>query len=744
MSAFEELGVLPDLIRAVGEMDWDLPRPVQQDAIPLILGGGDVMCAAETGSGKTGAFCLPILQTVWETRTARLKKDNIKKRAQRCRMNPDDCMQGIQLSEDGTMMQCRDEYTWAGCRGTFGLTKGRWMYEVQVLDVGKSGQGIVRVGFSTMNAALDLGTDHNGFGYGGKKKKSTNNTFEDYGDFYTAGDTITCCVDCDARTISYCKNGKELGVAFNYPSNVGALYPALYLKNSRVKANFGDALNAFTQKPPFGGYQALALATGPEQEKLAAEFENRRMTTGQSRLPLCVIVEPTVELAVQVVDELLKFGRFLENPKIHVCSIVGKRDMGTILRELGSGMADIVVGTPGKLESLLSSGKLQLSQCRFMVLDEADRLGAENLSLVMSLYQQIRLENSQRLQICMFSATLHSPEILSLHKQICPTAMWIDMKGKDYVPETVHHVVVRVDPYDTQFQKMWNPRSQVDTTDNVHAADNLKGDLMDSYAVKVVKPLVLLEIIKTHKMEQCMIFCRTRLDCDNVARVLTDAGGGRESKGRDEKGKENLFSNVLLHSGLAHGDRAKNLELFKEGFVRFLICTDVAARGIDIRGLPYVINMTLPDKTEDYLHRVGRTGRADRMGLAISIVSDRHKEKVWYHTCPSRGDGCTNTVVAKPVGGGKYEGGCCIWYDEPALLAAVEKHLGHPLQSMNNQYKLPTELGATVYGKSKEEVKQTTRDPFLEQTADSLFQCDQESQRGFFAIVQKAAAYKAG
>ena len=120
MSAFEEFGVMPDLIRAVVEMEWDLPRPVQQDVIPLMLGGGDVMCAADTGSGKTGAFCLPILQTVWELRASRLRKDVIKTRAMKCKLNADDCMLGVQLSEDGMLMQCRDEYSWAGCRATFG------------------------------------------------------------------------------------------------------------------------------------------------------------------------------------------------------------------------------------------------------------------------------------------------------------------------------------------------------------------------------------------------------------------------------------------------------------------------------------------------------------------------------------------------------------------------------------------------------------------------------------------------
>jgi len=101
-------------------------------------------------------------------------------------------------------------------------------------------------------------------------------------------------------------------------------------------------------------------------------------------------------------------------------------------------------------------------------------------------------------------------------------------------------------------------------------------------------------------------------------------------------------------------ERRRNLAAFREGHVRFLICTDVAARGIDINELPYVVNMTLPDVTENYIHRIGRVGRADKMGLAVSIVAPA-KEKVWYHTCNKRrGIGCTNTKLVS-------SGGCTIW-----------------------------------------------------------------------------------
>ena len=109
--------------------------------------------------------------------------------------------------------------------------------------------------------------------------------------------------------------------------------------------------------------------------------------------------------------------------------------------------------------------------------------------------------------------------------------------------------------------------------------------------------------------------------------------------------------------------------------MRLLICTDAAARGIDIKELPYVINMTLPDKEEDYLHRIGRVGRAETMGLAISIVATQN-EKVWYYDKRKWEGKTLSTKLASA-------GGCCIWYDEPALLKGVEKRLGAQIESLD-------------------------------------------------------------
>jgi ATP-dependent RNA helicase DDX1 len=123
-----------------------------------------------------------------------------------------------------------------------------------------------------------------------------------------------------------------------------------------------------------------------------------------------------------------------------------------------------------------------------------------------------------------------------------------------------------------------------------------------------------------------MIFCRTNLDCQNLSKFLQQQSSASSSASTSTStGGGSLlvskYSHRILGGLLSMEERRKNLQLFKEGEVRLLLCTDVASRGIDIDSLPYVINMTLPDEIDDYVHRIGRVGRSDRMGLAISIVS---------------------------------------------------------------------------------------------------------------------------
>jgi len=299
----------------------------------------------------------------------------------------------------------------------------------------------------------------------------------------------------------------------------------------------------------------------------------------------------------------------------------------------------------------------------------------------------------------------------------------------------VHHVIVCVDP---SADRSWIPEGAAAAaaasaasgpphygapvpTDGVHAKDRILGAPGAalsaeewSEGVKRLKPRMLVSLVDSLAMDQCLVFCRTNVDCDNLEAYLMVSGvwercrryweglvlaplcrfngvraqlmkpsyfarrstcpppsppppqaigGGAKFRPGMEKGKENKYSCCVLAGMRGQDERRRNLEAFRDGDVRFLICTDVGARGIDIKELPYVVNMTLPDEPENYIHRIGRVGRADRVGLAVSLVATA-RERVWFHKCANRGKGCADVK------------GCTVWYDEPRVLAAVHRRLG--------------------------------------------------------------------
>uniref|UniRef100_A0A8C2TJ93 ATP-dependent RNA helicase n=1 Tax=Coturnix japonica TaxID=93934 RepID=A0A8C2TJ93_COTJA len=625
MAAFSEMGVMPEIAQAVEEMDWLLPTDIQAESIPLILGGGDVLMAAETGSGKTGAFSIPVIQIVYETLKDQMEgkkgKATIKTGGavlNKWQMNPYDRGSAFAIGSDGLCCQSREVKEWHGCRATRGVTKGKYYYEVSCHD-----QGLCRVGWSTMQASLDLGTDKFGFGFGGTGKKSHNKQFDSYGEEFTMHDTIGCYLDIDKGQIKFSKNGKDLGLAFEFPPHIRnqPLFAACVLKNAELKFNFGEEDFKF---PPKDGY--IGLCKAPDGNVVKSQHTGNAQVVQTQNLPnapKALIVEPSRELAEQTLNNVKQFKKYIDNPKLRELLIIGgvaARDQLSVLEQ----GVDIVVGTPGRLDDLVSTGKLNLSQVRFLVLDEA---------------------------VIVCSATLHSFDVKKLSEKIMHFPTWVDLKGEDSVPETVHHVVVIVNP---KTDKLWERLGKNHIrTDEVHAKDNTRPGAntpeMWSEAIKILKGEYTVRAIKEHKMDQAIIFCRTKIDCDNMEQYFIQQGGGPDRKGHQ-------FSCVCLHGDRKPQERKQNLERFKRGDVRFLICTDVAARGIDIHGVPYVINVTLPDEKQNYVHRIGRVGRAERMGLAISLVA-KEKEKVWYHVCSSRGKGCYNTRL-------KEEGGCTIWYNE--------------------------------------------------------------------------------
>lgn len=408
--------------------------------------------------------------------------------------------------------------------------------------------------------------------------------------------------------------------------------------------------------------------------------------------PLALIIEPSKELAEQTFREIQNFKKNITNLKINEALIVGGYPLKEQTRQIENGV-DIVVATPGRLEDMIHTDILSLSQVKFFILDEVDGLLTQgHRDLIMKIHSKIPTAgfDGKRLQMIVCSATLHNFEVKKLAEKIMYFPNWIDLKGQDSVPDTIHHCVCIIDPKkDTN----WRNLKQKMQTDAVHATDRLnyhtESKEMLSEAVKLLKVEYCVRAIEKYKMDRALIFCRTKLDCDNLEGYFMKLGGGPSAPNHQ-------FSCVCLHSDRSHKERTENLEKFKQNKVRFLICTDVAARGIDITGLPFVINLTLPDEKQNYVHRIGRVGRTDRMGLAISLVS-KVQEKVWYHSCPSRGKSCSNRLL-------KDEGGCCIWYNEMFYLEEIEDHLGCTIAQIPSSLDVPVNEfdGKVVYGEKRQ------------------------------------------
>jgi ATP-dependent RNA helicase DDX1 len=475
------------------------------------------------------------------------------------------------------------------------------------------------------------------------------------------------------------KNGISLGPAFELPEHFKSgnfLFPSVSIKNSQLSFNFGATSLKFA--PPAGCLPIAQMSAECLSANVGSDKQGNRQQAKSKYPTFALIIEPTRELAdqvcvfglcvavicshcstQQVFEEITKFKKYLQSPVISHAVFIGGNDIRENLRTLHDGV-HIVIGTPGRISTLISDGNLSMSNCQFLILDEADRLlDTGNSDTILSIFKRMSHPNKQ---VSLFSATLHSPQIKDFSELVTRQPIWIDLKGKDSVPETVDHAMLVVHPSSLDDFSLSSKSSHSLKTDGVHSNDKLSTICPEfcSESIKLQKPKLIVQLLDAFDMEQCLIFCRTKLDCDNLEQYLNSVDGGSQFRGKTEKGKESSYSCTVLHADRTPAERKRNFQAFKDGDVRCLICTDVAARGLDIAGLPFVINMTLPSLSEDYIHRIGRVGRAECVGLAISLVADC-PEKVWYHTCASKGRGCRNVNLTSA-------NGCCIWQEETEYL----------------------------------------------------------------------------
>jgi len=277
-----------------------------------------------------------------------------------------------------------------------------------------------------------------------------------------------------------------------------------------------------------------------------------------------LILTPTRELAAQVYDNVREYSEYLDIKSMVIFGGVNQKPQ---IRALRSGV-DVLVATPGRLLDLQSQGVLSLGKVEFLVLDEADRM--LDMGFLRDIKKVLELVPKDR-QTLLFSATF-SREIKSFASSILRNPVAVEAAPENTTAEKVEQKVYRVD--------------------------------------KGKKTALVIKLIADGKWKQVLVFTRTK----HGANRLT------------EKMNKNGITAAAIHGNKSQNARTKALEGFKTNKVRVLVATDIAARGLDIPLLPHVINFELPNIPEDYVHRIGRTGRAGASGEAVSLVCGEERE----------------------------------------------------------------------------------------------------------------------
>ncbi|WP_185298635.1 DEAD/DEAH box helicase [Streptomyces finlayi] len=277
--------------------------------------------------------------------------------------------------------------------------------------------------------------------------------------------------------------------------------------------------------------------------------------------PQALIVVPTRELCQQVTNDLLTAGKVRN---VRVLAIYGGRAYEPQVEALKKGV-DVIVGTPGRLLDLAGQRKLDLSHIRVLVLDEADEM--LDLGFLPDVERIITMLPPKR-QTMLFSATMPGA-VISLARRYMSQPTHINATSPDDEGTTVKN-----------------------TAQHVYRAHNMD------------KPEMLSRILQAEGRGLAMVFCRTKRTAADIAEQLAKRG----------------FASGAVHGDLGQGAREQALRAFRNGKVDVLVCTDVAARGIDVEGVTHVVNYQSPEDEKTYLHRIGRTGRAGAKGIAITLV----------------------------------------------------------------------------------------------------------------------------
>lgn len=753
MSAFEELGLNSELCALLEENEIDLPTAIQQESIPLILGGGDLCASAETGTGKTLSFIISSIQIVnelfrdigcYESPCVNNEREEEKEKKEvietwsyeEVNEPTKDDIQLIMGKHNSTATiysgyecVCNNQHITHGIRGNdeilvdCPILKGKYAYEVEILT-----KSVINIGF----CPYGNDTFRNGYTYGSNHTKINNDRIEQYGTFYGAGDIITCLIDKDRHNISFKKNGKFLGKAFNIPHKFQLVpfVPYVCGKYFRIKFHFhnlqhpGNAQGFQeigsmyrTQKrwnqnenPNGNVHNAnIRINSGEYKDYLSERNKAREIkdnNTSSSKVQdessfnyysnlkklFCVVLCPTKDLAVQTYNNYLTYVECFKKPPIHIGLLVG----GEMNRKPKQEPFNIVVCTCYKLLESIKKRSINLGNIKLLILDEADELINSDEQSVLQIKEYIT-QSSTHVQTLFFSATLQDDNVKRCINKITNKPIFVDLKyGKQYIPSHIYVCIYYVNEnsrnisYKSEKEDIYNTlRNETlekmsfsdlyEYTDKVHLQNAKDVKEKKSLQIKINKLQKLIHLINVFNMENGIIFCRTNLDCDNVYKFLNNLGDGKCYTGTVETMKENRYSCVLLKGKMPIHERESNLNAFRRGEVRFLICTDVASRGIDIKNLRHLIIFTLTDNINTFFHKIGRVGRDGKNSLCVVLAAEDDEEKVWFHTCPSKGVNCFNRNL-------KEEKGCTTYINESQYIKNINDILEEPMHVLDSKY----------------------------------------------------------
>jgi superfamily II DNA/RNA helicase len=286
----------------------------------------------------------------------------------------------------------------------------------------------------------------------------------------------------------------------------------------------------------------------------------------RARMPRALILEPTRELAAQVEEHFQLYGKY---HKLETVLLIGGETMDPQIRKLDRGV-DVVIATPGRMIDLYERGRIMLNDLKIFVIDESDRMldmgFIPDIEKIAALLPQIR-------QTLLFSATM-PPEIRKLSKRFMSNPKEVSVAPPATTAATVRQAVVRISERE--------------------------------------KRAALRTLLRNEAVQNAFIFCNRKRDIDTLRESLQRHG----------------FNAGALHGDMVQSKRTETLDAFRKGEITLLVCSDVAARGIDISDVSHVFNFDVPFSPEDYVHRIGRTGRAGKTGVAFMLVTNDENDSL--------------------------------------------------------------------------------------------------------------------